>query len=142
MRDYEECKRIVRKFYDGVNSDDRETLDTLLDENYVFHNFQDTFRGREAAYHFLDSIRTAFPDMRIHVGAQVADDEHVVSRLRMTGTHDGEFVGVPATHKPVEATGMVMFRFEGDRIVEQWAEWDVLGMMAQVGARPMRPEEC
>jgi len=142
MRDYEECKRLVRRFYDGVNSNDREALNRLLDENYVFHNWKDTYNGRDAAYTFLDDIQSAFPDMRIEVGEQVADDTYVVSRLRMTGTHDGEFAGVGPTHKPVDATGMVMFRFDGDRIVEQWAEWDVLRMLSQVGAKPTTDPNC
>jgi steroid delta-isomerase-like uncharacterized protein len=142
MRDYEECKRLVRTFYDGVNNNDRETLNRILDENYVFHNFKDTYNGREAAYTFLDEIRTSFPDMHIVVNEQVADDTYVVSRLRMTGTHDGEFAGVPATHKKVEATGMVMFKFDGDKVVEQWAEWDIVNMLGQVGAKPMRPQDC
>lgn len=142
MRDYEECKRLVRRFYDGVNSNDRELLDGILDEDYVFHNFRDTYEGREAAYGFLDDILRSFPDMKIDVFEQVADDTYVVSRLRMTGTHDGEFAGVPPTHKSVDMTGMVMFKFNGDKVVEQWAEWDILNALAQVGAKPMRPQDC
>jgi len=142
MRDYEECKRLVRRFYDGVNSNDREALNGLLDEDYVFHNWRDTFRGRDAAYGFLDGLQAAFPDMRIEVGEQVADDTYVVSNLRMTGTHEGEFEGISPTNKPVDANGMVMFKFKGDKIVEQWAQWDVLGMLSQVGARTTTDPNC
>ncbi len=142
MRDYEECKRLVRTFYDGVNRNDRDVLDRILDEDYVFHNFRDTYIGREAAYGFLDDIYRSFPDMRIDVHEQVADDTYVVSRLSMKGTHDGDFAGVPATHKAVNMTGMVMFKFDGDKVVEQWAEWDILNALAQVGAKPMRPQDC
>ncbi len=80
--------------------------------------------------------------MRIDVHEQVADDTYVVSRLSMKGTHDGDFAGVPATHKAVNMTGMVMFKFDGDKVVEQWAEWDILNALAQVGAKPMRPQDC
>lgn len=80
--------------------------------------------------------------MKVYVYEQVADDDHVVNRLHMTGTHDGEFASILPTHKRVEATGMAMFRFKVDRISERWADWNVLGMLAQVGARPMRPQDC
>ncbi|MCK5251955.1 MAG: ester cyclase, partial [Thermoplasmata archaeon] len=73
---------------------------------------------------------------------QVADDDHVVNRVRFSGTHEGEFAGIPATHQKVETTGLAMFKFEGDKISEQRVEWHILGMLAQVGAKPMRPQDC
>jgi steroid delta-isomerase-like uncharacterized protein len=132
MNDYEECKRIVRDFTKGVNTGDKELLTRVTDEDYTFHNFQGTY----------NNIRTAFPDMEVYIDEQVVDDDHVVNRTRMTGTHKGEFAGIPATDKKVETTGMVMFTFKGDKIHEQWAEWNIMGMLAQVGAKPMRPQDC
>ncbi len=142
MKDYENCKRIVREFTEGVNNGDRKALDRTLIKDYVSHTFLDTFYGREAFYDGLDELRKAFPDMKVHIDEQVADDDHVVNRVHMTGTHDGEFAGIPATHKKVETTGMAMFKFEGDKISEHWAEWNILGILAQVGAKPMRPQDC
>ena len=139
MKDIEQSKRIVREFNEGVNNGDRKAMDRTLVKDYVSHNFQETYYGREAFYDALDDLRQAFPDMKVHIDEQVADDDRVVNRVHMTGTHDGEFAGIPATHKKVETTGMAMFRFEGDKISEQWVEWNVLGMLAQVGAKPMRP---
>jgi steroid delta-isomerase-like uncharacterized protein len=142
MDNYEECKRIVRDFNKGVNTGDKEILYRNMDDDYVLHSFQGTFEGKEAFYQGLVDMKTAFPDLRIDIDEQVADDDHVVNRVRMTGTHDGEFAGIPPTHKRVETTGLAMFKFKDDKIAEHWAEWNIMGVLAQVGAKPMRPQDC
>ena len=142
MNDYDECKRIVREFNHGVNTGDKKALERMLTDDYVHYNFQGPFEGREAFLKGLDDIREAFPDFRVDIVEQVADDDHVVNRVRFSGTHEGEFAGIPATHQKVETTGLAMFKFEGDKISEQRVEWNILGMLAQVGAKPMRPQDC
>lgn len=142
MKDYEQYKRIVREFNEGVNNGDKGTLYRTLDTDFVSHNWQGTFNGRDEFYNRLVEIRQAFPDMQVHIDEQVVNDDYVVNRVHFTGTHNGEFAGIPPTNKKVETTGMAMFKFNGDRISEQWAEWNIIGMLDQVGAKPMRPEEC
>ena len=142
MRDYEQSKRIVREFNEGINNNDRNDLDRTLDKDYVVHNWQDTYYGREAYYTALDEFREVFPDFRVDIVEQVASDDVVVNRIRFSGTHEGEFAGIPATHKKVETTGMAMFKSEGYKISEQWIEWNVVDMLGQVGAKPMRPQDC
>jgi steroid delta-isomerase-like uncharacterized protein len=142
MEDYEECKRIARDFNEGVNNYDKNTLYRNMDDDYVLHSFLGTFEGKEAFYDGLEDLRRAFPDLHIKINEQVADADHVVNRVTMTGTHDGEFAGIPPTHKKIETSGIAMFRFKEDKIVEHWAEWNTMGMLAQVGAKPMRPQDC
>jgi steroid delta-isomerase-like uncharacterized protein len=142
MDDYEQCKSIVRDFNEGVNTGDKETLFQVMDDDYVLHSFQGTFEGKDAFYEGLQDMRKAFPDLTIRIENQVADDDYVVNRVHMTGTHDGEFAGIPPTHQRVETTGLAMFKFKKDKIAEHWAEWNVMGMLAQVGAKPMRPQDC
>ena len=142
MKDYENCKRIVRDFNKGVNTGDKDALYRTMDEDYILHNFQGTVYGRENVYQTLEDLRKSFPDMNVIIDQQVADEDYVVNRVHMTGTHDGEFAGIPATHKKVEATGIAMFKFKGDKISEHWAEWNIMSMLAQVGAKPMRPQDC
>jgi steroid delta-isomerase-like uncharacterized protein len=138
----EEYKRLSREFVDGVNNNDREALVRLMDEDYTFHNFQGTFKGADEFYKGLQVFWEAFPDMKLHIEDQIADDNQVVNRVRMTGTHKGEFAGVPGTDTEVTTTAMAVYNFKDDKIVEMWSQWDVIGLLAQVGAKPMRPQDC
>ncbi len=79
-------------------------------------------------------FRNAFPDLTCTVQEQVAEGEKVVSRWTVRGTHQGEFFGVAVTGNQVEFTGIQIDRFEGGKIVEEWAEFDLLGAMRQMGA--------
>jgi steroid delta-isomerase-like uncharacterized protein len=138
----EEQKRTAREFVDGVNNNDKEALVRLMGEDYTFHNFQGTFRGADEFYDGLQGFFEAFPDMKLHLENQVADEGQVVNIVRLTGTHKGEFAGIPATNKEVSSTAMALYKFKDDKIVEMWAQWDVFGILAQVGAKPMRPQDC
>ncbi len=68
----------------------------------------------------------------------IAEGDKVVTRHTLTGTHQGEFMGVPATGKGVKVTGMWIHRLAGGKIVEgrEWGVWDALGMMQQLGVVP------
>jgi predicted ester cyclase len=64
-----------------------------------------------------------------------------VARVTGTGTHTGELMGVPPTGKRLEMTGIVIYRIAGGKIVERWAQHDVLGLMQQLGVIPTRGHE-
>ena len=82
-------------------------------------------------------FRNAFPDLTCTVEEQVAEGDKVVSRWTLRGTHRGDFFSVAGTGNQVEFTGMQIDRFnESGKIVEERAEFDLLGAMRQVGAIP------
>ncbi len=84
----------------------------------------------------LGQLRTAFPDSTWTVEEQVAEGDKVVSRFVWTGTHQGDFLGIPATHRPINVWGMVIDRFVGDKIVSTRLIMDTFGMMVQLGVIP------
>jgi steroid delta-isomerase-like uncharacterized protein len=84
----------------------------------------------------LRGMRTAFPDMRWVVEEQIESGDKVVSRFTWQGTHRSTFMGVPATERVVTVWGMVIDRFEGDKIKSTRIIMDALGLMAQLGAFP------
>jgi predicted ester cyclase len=82
-------------------------------------------------------FRNAFRDLTCTVEAQVAEGEKGVSRWRARDTHQGEFFGVAPTGNQVEFTSIQIDRFdESGKTLEQWAEFDLLGVMPQMGAIP------
>jgi steroid delta-isomerase-like uncharacterized protein len=77
-----------------------------------------------------------FPDARVHVEDLVAEDDRVACRFVSTGTHHGEFMGVPPTGRRVEVTGITVFRLTGGQCVERWSEMNLVGLLQQIGAFP------
>ena len=92
--------------------------------------------GREGFRTFWKTLATAFPDAHIEPAHMVADDDHVVIAYTLSGTHQGEFQGVPATGNRIEARGVQVGRFENGKLVERWGSTDELGIMQQIGAAP------
>jgi steroid delta-isomerase-like uncharacterized protein len=83
---------------------------------------------------FMMAFATAFPDSRISVDECIAEGDRVVSRWTLTGTHRGEFQGVPATGRAVRFTGIEFNRVVDGRLAEHWAQFDLVGLMGQIGA--------
>jgi hypothetical protein len=82
----------------------------------------------------------AFPDMRMDVQDSFASGDKAVARLRISGTHQGEFMGIPATGKPVSVNLIDITRFGDDGLArEHWGVADLLAMMQQLGAIPAGP---
>ena len=82
----------------------------------------------------LRGMRQSFPDMRWVVEEQVESGDKVVSRFTWTGTHRASFLGIPETGRAVTVWGMVIDRFEGEKIKSTRILMDGLGLMAQLGA--------
>ena len=84
----------------------------------------------------IASFRTSFPDLNATVEEQVAGGDKVVSRLTMSGTHQGEFMGMPATGKSFTIPGVSIWEVRGGQLISEWVSWDAMGMMQQLGAMP------
>jgi len=69
----------------------------------------------------------------------IAEGDKVVVRGTMTGTHSAEFMGIPATGKQVKISGIDVTRFHEGQSVEHWGQWDVAGLMQQLGVMPPPP---
>jgi steroid delta-isomerase-like uncharacterized protein len=144
MSEEEDYKSIVRDYNRAVNTGDYDNFDRTLGDDYIHHNSQGTYCGRDQFKEELREFRDNFPDLEIRIESQIAEGDTVVNRVLMTGTHEGPFAGVPASHKKVKASGLAMFRFEDGKIAEHWAEYDLVGMLGQIGAMPYEEptEDC
>ena len=85
---------------------------------------------------FMQAFTTAFPDARITPERTLAEGAETVIRWRITGTHRGEFQGVPATGRPVALDGIEWNRFVDGKIAEHWAQFDLVAVLGQIGALP------
>ena len=89
--------------------------------------------GLDGLKETLIRIRSAFPDSNWTVEEQIAEGDKVLSRFVWSGTHQGEFLGIPATHRPIHVWGMVIDRFAGEKIISTRILMDMFGMMMQLG---------
>ena len=77
-----------------------------------------------------------FPDLQITIEDLIEEGDKVVTRNRVTGTHQGEYMGIPATGKSVTYNEIFIFRFTGGRIAETWGVVDAFSQMKQLGVIP------
>ncbi|HEY7099622.1 MAG TPA: ester cyclase [Terriglobales bacterium] len=121
----------------GMNEQDMSVMRDLLRDSTFHLPLVGELRG-EPLMQFFDSLFTAFPDFHREVQEQLTDGmQHVVTRWTMSGTHQGEFLGIAPTGKRFSITGISIHRISGGRIVQEWHEWDSLSLMQQLGVVPM-----
>ncbi len=138
----QENKTIVRRFLEeSLGGVKPELVDDLLAPGFIRYDpyiEAGEVRGTQTVKDNIVWFGNAFADLSCTVEEQVAEGDEVVSRWTLRGTHQGEFFGVPATGKRVEMSGIQIDRFEEEsgKIVEEWAEFDLLGAMRQLGAIP------
>ena len=116
-----------------------ELVDDLLDPDFVRYDpyiEAGEVRGVETVKENIVWFHNAFPGLTCTIEDQVAEGDKVVTRWTVRGTHQGEFFGVPATGERIEMRGIQIDRFEGGKIVEERAEFDLLGALQQLGAAP------
>jgi steroid delta-isomerase-like uncharacterized protein len=96
--------------------------------------------GPEGMKRLFGMYKSAFPDGRLTIEDQIAEGDKVVSRWSASGTHQGEMMGIAPSDNRVEMKGITIDRFAEGKIAESWNNYDLLGLMQQIGALPS-PEE-
>ena len=131
----------ARSIYDFLNAGDIDGFGGLLADDFVEHEETPGLAPTKAGVtDFFRMQRAAFPDMLMDVQDVIASGDKVVVRARYTGTHQGEFMGMPATGKSVDLQLIDIFRLGSDGLVrEHWGVYDTLLMMQQLGAVPAGP---
>jgi steroid delta-isomerase-like uncharacterized protein len=137
----EENKRLAREGIRILSAGDLGAADQIYAPNYVNHqhhhpNDPRDLHGVEAMKTFATEFREAFPDFHDSIDIQLAEGDMVASRVTSTGTHRGTFLGVEPTNKELSWTGITIDRISEGKIVESWTNWDMLGMMQQLGVVP------
>ena len=128
-------RRVLEEAFNAGNID---VIDELVTTDFVNHDaaLPEAMIGPEAAKATISGYRTAFPDLRITIEEQIADDQGVATRWSAKGTQEGELMGMPATGKQATVTGITIDRIVDGRIAESWTNWDTLGMLQQLGVVP------
>ena len=135
MSTTEDNKAVVSRFVEEVINQNRmDRADDLVVEDFVeLDPLPGQLQGREGLKELVGTMRAAFPDIHWVVEEMVAEGDMVASRFTWTGTHRGEFLGVPATGRRVVVKGMVIDELAGGKMSKSRILMDSLGMMQQLG---------
>ena len=131
-------EELARRFYEECwTRGNAAAADDLIAEDLIHEQFPKGWPpGREGFKRLVGTWRSAFPDMRETVTQLLTDGDWVAARFTLRGTHRGDFYGIPATNKRVEARGVDLLRFR-DGLIAEWIYCeDALGVLAQLGALP------
>jgi steroid delta-isomerase-like uncharacterized protein len=131
----------ARRFYELINSGDLDGFGALLAEDFVEH---DEIPGlpptKAGVLKFFRMYLAAFPDLRMEPQDILPSGDKVAIRVRVTGTHEGEFMGMPATGRGIDLELIDITLFGDDGLArEHWGVVDVMTMMQQLGAVPDGP---
>lgn len=135
----EENKAVHRRVWEEFRGQGKmELADELLTADFVDHdsNNPEDYRTPEGAKEEVSIYRGAFPDMSATVTEQDAEGDKVTTSWKVTGTHDGDLMGIAPTGNKVEISGKTEARIEGGKVAEEWHEWDQADMLSQIGASP------
>lgn len=132
-------KATAARLHDAVHTRDLEMISKVIDEivapDLVFHApVPMGMTGAQALKQVWAVLLHAFPDIHVTVEDVIAEGDKVVSRNTVTGTHRGEYQGMPPTGRSVTYGEIFILRFEDGRIAEIWGVVDVLSQMRRLGA--------
>lgn len=137
----EQNKDIARRAIAAFNARDFAAVDALFAEHFVNHAIasqpiESRPDGPEATKAVIRMIESAFPDFKMEILDLVAEGERVAFRTAFTGTHDGPYMGIPATGKNVSSEAIHILRISGGKVVEHWSVRDDLTRLRQIGQLP------
>ena len=138
-------KATFGRLQDAVNTGDAEviskTIDEVVEPDVLFHAPVPTgATGAQALKQVWAVLLRAFPDLHVAVEDVIAEGDKVVARNTVTGTHQGEFMGMPPTGKFVAVGGIDIWRFDDDGLChEHWGVFDLMSLVQRLGAAPSRP---
>ena len=133
--DPESNKTIFQHMFDEVFvKGNIDLIDEVFAADFIMHDPVSPMeiKGPQGYKQLNNMYFIAFPDIEFVNDDIIAEGDIVVGRWTITGTHEGEFMGIPATGRRITTTGVSIFRFADSKIVETWASYDALGMMMQL----------
>lgn len=136
-------KALVRRYFEEAPYNPA-VCDEIFADHFLFHTIQraqvtsqvteSTPQSMKEANEWLESVWS--PAVRLTVDEMIAENDRVMVRWTFTGTHQGEFAGLPPTQQPISYAGINIFRIADGKIAEIWDIFDRLWMWQQLGVLP------
>ena len=128
-----------KQFVQFINTADENLAQQLISPVAKFYvpGQSEPLQGPKGYLMIIAMMRSGFPDIQWTLEEMIAEGDRVAARFIMRGTHQGEFLGVPATGKSISVQAMNFYRLAGDQIIEEFGQPDMLGVLKQIGAIPI-----
>jgi steroid delta-isomerase-like uncharacterized protein len=131
-----DLKAMMERIIDeAFNEGSLDTLEELISDDFVEHEDlpPGVPQGKAAPQAMITMMRAAFPDLHVTVEDMLQDGNKVVTRSRFSGTHQGEFMGIPATGNSFDIPVIDIIEFSENRAIAHWGVMDNAAMMEQLG---------
>ena len=132
-------KAVVRRLYEEVaNAKQLDVIDEIVHSDTVDHEPFPGMptKGTEAYKAIFGASISAFPDFQMRIDALIAEGDRVAVQGTVSGTHEGEFLGMPATGNAFSVSNIEVFEIQDGRITARWGIADSASMMEQLGLTP------
>jgi steroid delta-isomerase-like uncharacterized protein len=131
-------KATFRRFHEATNTGDAEliskTIDEIVEPDVLIRTpLPVKTSGAQALKEVFARLHRALPDLHVTVEDLIAEGDKVVGRNSVTGTHQGDYMGLSPTGKSVTYSEIFIMRFVDGRIAETWGVVDVFSQMKQLG---------
>lgn len=125
---------LIRAAQDEFNTGDLDACVARLAPDFVINlaELPEPMRGRDAWRQNAEVMRRAFPDVHVHIEDIFAAEDRVAVRLTISGTHSGEFLGIPATGRSIHYNSHEFYRVADGAIAEEWVCSDMATLMRQI----------
>lgn len=112
-----------------------DAIDDFVAEDFVGHDptLPEPMRGSEDVREMVEMVLTAFPDVQVELEEAVVEGDRIALRNSITGTHDGEYMGIQPTGEEIDVTVMAIQRIDNGQYVEEFQLVDRLSMLQQLG---------
>ena len=132
-----EAGEIVRLFIEEVfNKGNFSVLEEVIHSEYSYSSPEEQLEGIDQLRDLVQGYRQGFPDLHLSIDDLFVADNRVCTRFTLTGTHQGDYMGMSATGKTVKVTGIVISRLTDGKIIEEWEILDMAGFLQQLGLVP------
>lgn len=127
---------LINQVMELINTRNMDEAFNYYDVNYVYHGpGNQELRGRDGIRSLWDLFLTAFPDLTSTIDETISENNRVALRWTVKGTHQGEFLGIPASNKKINLPITEVFRIENGILKEAWDQYDRLHLLEQIGAK-------
>ncbi|HEX5124930.1 MAG TPA: ester cyclase [Rhodanobacteraceae bacterium] len=126
---------LARRWFEEVwTASGEPTIDALMAEGSVGHMEGAEVRGPAAFKAVRAQLLGAFPDLAVRVEEIIAAGDNAVIRWSVAATHEGDDLGIPASHQRVGFRGLTWMKFRDGRIVEGWDAWNQGALIQSLSA--------
>lgn len=126
-------KELAHKYAEALNAGETDRFDDFIADDYINHNPY-VKPGLRGVKEFFENWMQSFPDTEVTVEDVLADGDTLVGRFTYRATHQGEFLGLPATGRSIRMRSIDIWRVRDGRFVEHWDELNLLEIMQRLGA--------